>query len=507
MKYTNPIISGMNPDPSICRAGNDFYLVTSSFEYYPVIPIYKSQNLVNWEQIGYCLTRDSQLKLNGCKASGGIYAPTIRYEKGIFFVTATNVSDRGNFIVHTENPQGEWSDPVFVDQEGIDPSIFLDEGKTYFLSTGTENGKNCICMCEINPFTGEKYTNTRVISYGCGGRFPEAPHIYRIWNKYYLLLAEGGTEYAHSVTIQRSEHPYGPYEEALGNPILTNRNDSDNDIQCTGHGDLVEDVSGRWWMVCLGVRVPKYKDEQIMLHHLGRETFLAPVCWKKDGWPSAGIDGRIYKEMEGDLPGPAPAARTDSFYADFHAPKLQMEFNYLRNPVFKNYQPDAGRGELTLHGTERTINEAASPTWIGIRQKAFQIVLNAKMRAETGADGMKAGVTAYYNHEYHYDLFLTRQAGQYKVQLAKHVHDIYMTAASIDVEEGGEIEFQIRADRKKYTFLFNTGISEQFIELGWGLTAGLSTAGTHSMSFTGVYLALFAENCTVSFSEFSMTRF
>ena len=197
--YKNPIISGYNPDPSICRVGEDYYIVNSSFEYFPGVPIYHSKNLVNWKMIGHCLTTENQLSLKKCRPSGGIYAPTLRWHNGTFFMTTTNVSGEGNFIVYSKELEKGWSDPVWIDQEGIDPSIlFDDDGKVYFTSTGLDKtGKACILTSEINPFTGEKLTESRIISYGCGGRYPEGPHLYKIKGKYYLMFAEGGIEYVH----------------------------------------------------------------------------------------------------------------------------------------------------------------------------------------------------------------------------------------------------------------------------------------------------------------------
>ena len=179
MKYRNPIISGYNPDPSICRVGEDYYIVNSSFEFYPGVPVYHSRNLVNWELEGYCLTEESQLDLHGCRPSGGIYAPTIRYHQGTFFMTTTNTSGKGNFIVHTTDMKKGWSKPAWVDQGGIDPSLlFDDDGTVYFASTSMDSeGKTGIFLCQVNPFTGERLTESVVISRGCGGRYAEGPHL------------------------------------------------------------------------------------------------------------------------------------------------------------------------------------------------------------------------------------------------------------------------------------------------------------------------------------------
>ena len=195
--YHNPIISGYNPDPSICRVGDDYYIVNSSFEYFPGVPVYHSKNLVNWELLGHCLTTEQQLPLEKCRVSGGIFAPTLRYHDGWFFMTTTNVSSGGNFIIHSREPDKGWSAPVWVDQGGIDPSLlFDDDGKVYYTTAGAdEKGRSCILISELDPFTGEKFTESRILSYGCGGRYPEGPHLYKINGKYYLMLAEGGTEY------------------------------------------------------------------------------------------------------------------------------------------------------------------------------------------------------------------------------------------------------------------------------------------------------------------------
>lgn len=249
--YTNPVIPGFYPDPSVCAVGDDFYLVNSSFEYFPGVPVFHSKDLINWTQIGYCLTRKSQLFLDKCVPSGGIFAPTIRYNNGMFYMITTDVS-KGNFIVHTQDPAGEWSEPVWLKQRGIDPSLYFEGDKCYL----TSNPDNTIYVSEINPLTGEQLTESRAIWGGTGGRYPEAPHIYKKDGWYYLLISEGGTEYGHKVTIARSRNIDGPYTSNPANPILThmNVNAQQNPIQGTGHADLVQAKDGSWWMVFLAFR-------------------------------------------------------------------------------------------------------------------------------------------------------------------------------------------------------------------------------------------------------------
>lgn len=211
--YENPIIKGFNPDPSVCRAGDDYYLVTSSFQYFPGVPLYHSKDLVNWEQIGHVLSRESQLPLKEARSWNGIYAPTIRYNNGKFYMITTNVTSNGNFIVTATDPRGAWSEPILLDIPGIDPSLFWDDdGRCYYC--GAADG---ITFCEINPDTGEKLSTPKTIWYGTGGRYPEAPHIYKKDGWYYLMIAEGGTEFAHGVTIARSrkgKHPLSQFRDS-----------------------------------------------------------------------------------------------------------------------------------------------------------------------------------------------------------------------------------------------------------------------------------------------------
>lgn len=515
-QYHNPIISGYNPDPSICRVGEDYYIVNSSFEYFPGVPVYHSRNLVNWEAVGHCLTRASQLPLEKVKPSGGIYAPTLRYHDGWFFMTTTNVSTGGNFIVHSKEVTGGWSEPAWVDQGGIDPSLlFDDDGKVYFTSTGMDGDRQCIMICELDPFTGEKHTESRVLSYGCGGKCPEGPHLYKIQGKYYLMLAEGGTEYGHMETMQRADHPYGPYEACPHNPILSHKDDMRRTIHCTGHADLLEDANGNWWMVCLATRSCSAGEHPVMLHNLGRETFLSPVIWTQDGWPVVGEGGRIDLVMEGPLPGEAQPVCRD-FVDLFDGEEVPKQYNYLRNPEMENYRRLPQQKRLRLTGTKITLNEKDSPTWIGVRQKEFGTETTVRMYplfgqekeaegAEPEHGAARAGVTAYYNNDYHYDLYLTQENGKQYLCLAKHVHDIYAVTArqEIGVTEQEGIFLRIRTDRERYTFLYSED-GVEYRELGSGLAAGLCTEGTWTMTFTGTYLAMFAENMQAEFEEFAV---
>lgn len=498
-KYKNPVIRGFNPDPSLCRVGDDFYLVTSTFEFFPGVPIYHSRNLVDWELINHCLTRDSQLQLEDCRNSGGIFAPTIRYHDGVFFMTTTNVTGDGNFIVHTKDIYGEWSEPAWIEHKGIDPSLlFDDDGKVYFCGTHQEEDGQCIAVFEIDPFTGEQLSELKIATYGTGGKFPEAPHIYKRNGFYYLMLAEGGTEYGHMETIFRSTSPYGPYEPCPHNPILSHKDFMGSPIQATGHADLVEDSRGDWWLMCLAIRpLP-----QAMLHNLGRETFLAPVTWNEEGWPIVGDNGRISLTMEAALPAPPKAiGQAASFQDHFDGDNLGLDWNYVRNPRLHEYCLASEPGFLKLAGGSQTLNDY-HPTFVGVRQTEFDCNAETKMVGKFEQNGQRAGLTAFYNMDYHYEICLLNEDGTHYVALVKKVHDIEHVAEKRPIEYDGSIEFKIEAGTEDYVFYYNLG--DGWICLGSGKTAGLCTEGTMRMTFTGTYIGLFAERGEAFFDYFKM---
>ena len=504
MNYKNPIISGYNPDPSICCVGEDYYLVNSTFEFFPSVPVYHSKNLINWTLESYCLTSKEQVDLEHCGSSGGIYAPTLRYHDSVFFMTTTNVSSGGNFIVHTKDIKNGWSEPHWVDQGGIDPSLlFDDDGKVYFTSTGSDELGQGILLCEVNPYTGEKLTESVIISHGCGGSYPEGPHLYKINGKYYLMLAEGGTEYGHMETMQRADSPYGPYEACPHNPILSHKEDMRAEIHCTGHAELMQDHNNNWWLVCLGVRPAGIAPNRLLLHHLGRETFLAPVKWSEDGWPIVGDNGLISLEMDGPLPGEPPFAVDRNFLDDFSMEAFSLHYNYLRNPHTENYIRDTENKRLILKGTRVTLNDADSPTWIGIRQKDFDTETHVRVSLLEQHQNIRAGITALYNDSYHYEIYITHEANCCKVCLAKHIHDIFVVTESAQIPDTKNISLKIKSDGERYSFYYSLN-DKDYILLGTGLAVGLCSESTKTMTFTGTYLGMFAELGQAAFEDFEV---
>ena len=481
--YKNPIIPGFHPDPSVVAVGDDFYLVNSSFCYFPGVPIYHSKDLVNWEQIGHVLDRKSQLNLENCGVWGGIYAPTIRYDNGRFYMITTNVTNGGNFLVHTTDPAKGWSDPVWLKQEGIDPSLYFEDGKCYMVS----NPDNGIWLCEINPLTGEQLTESRRIWDGTGGRYPEAPHLYKKDGWYYLLIAEGGTEMGHSVTIARSRNINGPYIPNPSNPILTHFNvtGQSNPIQGTGHADLVQAPDGSWWLVCLAFR-PQNGDH----HLLGRETYLAPMRWDKDAWPVVNGNGTIALDM--NVPTlPLVPVREKAVRDKFDSKNLGYEWVWMRNPVMDNYK--YGNGQLIMKATSVTLdNQLESPSMLLRRQEHINFTATTSVSHKNASDGSEAGLTVFASEPSHYDLYLTRTSkGNEAIVLRYRLNEITHIEKTVELSgKSNNVELRVQGSPNVYTFYYSTNGGKSFEKLADINTRYLSTETAGG--FTGTLIGLYA---------------
>jgi len=479
MILKNPIIPGFYPDPSICydeKSGN-YYLVNSTFEYFPGVPIFKSRDLINWTQVGHCLSRESQLPLEKAKPSDGIYAPTIRVHNGRFYMVTTNIGTSSHIMVTADDPEGEWTEPIFITAEsedftvyGIDPSLFFDDdGKVYF--TYTDDG---IKQCEIDLTTGKCKHWKRLWS-GSGERFPEAPHLYKINGKYYLLIAEGGTSIGHRAAIARSDSPWGPFEPCPHNPILSNKS-TYFAIDGVGHGDLIEDTSGNWWIVFLG-----FRRANPYFHHLGRETLIAPVEWNEDGWPVVNKTGTIDCETTLDRKIILHEWSKSEVRDYFH--EKSLNWVHLRNPRMENYLLENG---LTTTGCELDLSSpTGSPTMMLCRQTAFDIRIAARFKADLVNPGDEVGLTIYYDYCHHYDFYLTRKTdGELYLVVRKTIGDLSAEVYCRPYDKN-EIELTIRADKDKYYFEHDN------VELATALTQYVSTEAT-LVSFTGVMHGVFA---------------
>lgn len=480
-KYQNPVVPGFYPDPSACRVGSDYYLVCSSFEYFPGVPIFHSKDLAHWTQIGHCLTRPEQLPLAGCRASGGIWAPTIRHHRGEFFMTTTNQEGKGNFIVRASNPAGPWSDPIWVEQPGIDPSLFFDDDGTVFYTTGYYGA----LQSTIDIDTGKLLREPVSVWKGTGGQHPEGPHLLRRGDWYYMLMAEGGTEYGHMVTMARSKSPWGPFESCARNPLLTHRS-YQSPIQMTGHADIVEAHDGSSWMVFLATRPNGYPP----CYHLGRETFLSPMRWLDDGFPAVGNDGRVALKMESSLLGPAPEPLP--VRDDFEGQALALSWNFLRGEDRSTWSLTERPGWLRLHGNAKTLDDVATPAWLGRRQQHFAVAMRARLQFAASTEGEEAGLVVRMNETHHYEVFVTRRAGEACVVLRRRIGSLVAETARHPLGSGAQsadVVLAITADRDTYTFAFGPDV-EHLQRLGTGETRYLSTEV--ASGFTGVYVALYA---------------
>ncbi|MCM1568948.1 MAG: glycoside hydrolase family 43 protein [Roseburia sp.] len=443
----NPIMPGFYPDPSLCAVGEDYYLVNSTFAYFPGLPVLHSRDLAHWEQIGNVLDRASQLPLERAGHSQGLFAPVIRYYDGTFYVICTNVSHGGNFVVTATNPAGPWSEPYYIEgADGIDPSLFFDEdGVCYYIGTHP-NPEGCrydgdwfIWIQELDIQTMKLVGEKKNVWNGAmrGVIWPEGPHLYHIGDYYYIMHAEGGTGPEHCVAVCRSRNIWGPYENYRKNPVLTHRHlGKAYPIQYVGHGDILQTPAGEWYMAMLAVRpLEGYTT-------MGRETFLARVTWE-DGWPvvNPGV-GMLTDELEINLDswqpdGPSPGGNRSY---DFTGMKeLGAEFLRLRNPGEDMYcLTEAG---LYLKLGEETLKEQASPSYIAIRQTSHNFTAKVKLQIKGLADNECAGIALMQNDAYH--LRVEANEKQTKTILCKKGEDILLGSSSAEGREALELAIRV----------------------------------------------------------------
>jgi alpha-N-arabinofuranosidase len=482
--YTNPVIPGFYPDPSICRVGRDYYVATSSFEYFPGVPILHSTDLVHFEPIGYALTRESQLPLAGAGSSRGIFAPTLRHHRGTFYLVTTNVTKGGNFYVTSRDPRGLWSEPMWLDDpEGIDPSIFFDDDGTVYYTREGDGERGGIYQTELDIATGRLLGPPKLVWSGTGGSWPEGPHLYKRNDHYYLLISEGGTGYEHMLTIARSHSPWGPFEPCPCNPILTHRTRRGHPIQATGHGDWVQTPEGHGFILFLGIRPPDGKH-----HHLGRETFLAKLAWTKEGWPVIGNDGTV--ELEMSAPGLPPRAPFEAppRRDDFDRDELSLCYNFVRNPSPGSFSLRERPGFLRLHGQRASLDDVGSPAFVGQRQQHFACRVGALCDFEPEREGVEAGLVVRANEDNHYDLVIALVDGRRSARLRQRVDGV-ATLGKPRPLPAGPVELRVHATPDHYEFAICSPGRDP-VTLGSAPTAPLSSESAHT--FTGAYIGMFA---------------
>ncbi|WP_299523197.1 glycoside hydrolase family 43 protein [Winogradskyella sp.] len=513
--FINPIIPGGYPDPSICKVGDTFYIVNSTFEYFPGLPIHKSKDLINWELIGYGLHRknqcDAQVNLMDVNSDGGIHAPTIRYNKGTFYIITTNVyyhedtntTDFVNFIITAKSPEGPWSEPhVLEGAPGIDPDIFFDDdGKVWYVGTHTpENpnydGEGEIWLQEIDinnwKLIGERHYLWRG---ACGGVWVEGPHMYKRDNRYYLMVAEGGTSFNHAVMIAVSDKITGPYISNARNPILSTRQLSyDNWVHSTGHADLIELDDGRWYIVALGIR-----GDQDRGSNMGRETHLLPVQWEREPfwwkevkyeWPVvAPKTGRVERKTAVPFEGTFQK-RNLSFSDNFDDSELNLEWNFRRVPLDNVFSLEERKGFLRLFSKPNVIKERGRASLMGFRQTESDFEYNAKMSFNPKTNNSEAGISLIQKDDNYFTLTVIKEDKVNYIQLKLAEPQKYpeIIAKETLPDFKGDITFKVTSEPQGYSFYFAMNGSEfKLLE---------KTKANHILSkkYTGAYLGFYASS-------------
>jgi xylan 1,4-beta-xylosidase len=486
VRFRNPVLPGMHPDPTVCRVGDDFYLACSSFEYFPGVPIFHSRDLVGWRPIGHALARRAQLDLAGVESSRGIYAPTLRHHDGTFYLVTTHV-DRGNFVVTAAQPVGPWSDPVWIDEEGIDPSLAFLDGRVYYTRNGPGSDADhpFVYQAELAVDAGQALLRTtpRVIWKGTGGIWPEAPHLYRRGAFYYLVTAEGGTSYGHSVVVARARRPFGPFEKSPHGPLLTHRDLPDHPIQATGHADLVELEDGSTWAVLLGIRAARGH------HHLGRETFLAPVEWDADGWPRMAPELGLVLDRP-DLP--REAQHGEPKRDDFDGSTLAPTWIFVRNPNRRDRSLRQRPGHLRLWGSPYALADVASPALVCRRQQHLDLTVETRLEFEPRHPNEQAGICVRANEGFHLALLVRRDRRRRVLELAETTAGRTRVVGATEPGRG-PLHLRIRATARTYTFF---GGSDALRRLGSVPARRLSAETIHATTgrhhFTGATIGLYA---------------
>ncbi|WP_338333925.1 glycoside hydrolase family 43 protein [Xanthomonas citri pv. bilvae] len=440
--YRNPVLAGFYPDPSITRVGERYYLVNSTFTYFPAIPVLESTDLVHWTQIGNVVDRREQLDYDGLRMSRGMYAASIRHHDGRFYVVGTSVDSGGNFIASANDPAGPWSALTWLPSiDGIDPSLFFDtDGSAYLLNNGPRkvllNGGVDLASKPI---------------------WIEGPHLYQRDGWYYLSCAEGGTGPQHSQVVLRSRTVWGPYAPAPNNPILTQRDlpaERAHPISNAGHVDLVDTPDGQWWAVFLASR--PYRGDR---YNTGRETFLLPVQWR-DGWPSilpAGQPIPYIAKAPAGMKAPAtqaPLSGNFVWHDDFDHTTLQREWLTVRVPKHDVADLRTRAGWLTLHADAHGLDGTGTPAFLARRQQHMRFTASTALEVPTQA-GISAGLAAFQNSTAWYALGIRRDGDAVQVFLDKRDGAATTTLAQARIPATAQLRLQISGDGGAYSFAFD----------------------------------------------------
>ncbi|WP_394805624.1 glycoside hydrolase family 43 protein [Hymenobacter tibetensis] len=471
IELVNPIMTGFYPDPSIIRVGTDYYLVNSTFSYFPGIPVMHSKDLKNWKQIGNVISRPSQMNFMGDRMTRGLFAPAIEYHNGTYYVTCTLIDHKGNFVVTAKNPAGPWSDPTFLPEvRGIDPSLYFEGDRAYVIynsdppGTPLYDGHRSIKMIELNPQTLKTVGEAKIVVNGGVdlSKKPvwiEGPHLMKRNDWYYLYAAEGGTSVNHTEVVFRSKAPLGPFVPYEKNPILSQRElpkDRKDPITSAGHAQFVEGPDGKTYAIFLAVR--PYEGN---FYNTGRETFIVPVEWK-DEWPVMvpGPNGVQYSYKanfpEVKQPGARPQSGNFNYTLTFEK-QLDPALLFLRTVDSTNFSLSKAKG-LTLKLKPETVAETGNPAFVGKRQQHMYCTTETELTFAPKSANEKAGLTIFQDEKHFYYLCKSVDNGKPMLQLFKSTADAKqpeLLAQAPLKSATASVQLRIQAQGDAYTFGFS----------------------------------------------------
>ena len=505
-QFYNPILPGWYSDPSVCTNGEDYFLVTSTFSYFPGVPIFHSKDLVNWKQIGHVLERTSQLKLNGQKVSEGIFAPAISYNKHnqTYYMVTTNIGG-GNFFVKTKDPFGSWSDPIWLPEvKGIDPSFFFDEdGKAYIINNDAPDGPvlydghRAIRIQEFDVTKDQTFGPRKMLVNGGVNLeekpvWIEGPHIYKIGGKYLLMAAEGGTSINHREVIFQGNAPMGEFTPSDNNPILTQRHLDPgrmNPVTCAGHADLVQAKEGDWWAVFLACRPIDNAFE-----NLGRETFLLPVKWSNDSVPymTQGNDlVPLILKRDGITRSADATFGNFSKKDDFNSSTLGLEWMTLRGPASGLYSLTEKSGFLSLRCADVTSSERKEIAFISRRIQHHKFEVTTAMHFEPQQAHEAAGLLLLKDEGHQYFLSIRKSKNGRAASVEKITTDGVEVIRSVELPGTGmPVSLKVVSDGLHFSF-YSSVQADKWISVAENIDARyLSTA--NSFGFTGTNIGMYA---------------
>ncbi len=503
----NPILRGFNPDPSIVRVGDDYYIATSTFEWFPGVQIHHSKDLKNWKVIAQPLNRLSQLDMKGVPDSCGVWAPCLSYDNGTFYLVYSNVKsfdgvwkDTPNYLVTTTDIKGEWSDPIYLSSRGFDGSLFHDsDGKKYFLNMLLDHRNNKMFGgIELQEYDTQKKQLVGDVHYLHNGSYlgcTEGPHIFKKDDYYYLILAEGGTEYGHAVSIARSTSVFGPYDMHPNISIVSCSHCRPYRLQKAGHGDIVETEDGRWFVTFLVGRPLKERGRCI----LGRETAIEELFWDND-WPYLKSDSRLPRLEIPGLDQKEIKIEINDYRNDFDSESLSLDFQSLRIPRTDNwFSLTERKGHLRLKGKE-SLSSTHTQALIARRVQHFAIEASTSIEFEPVNIHEMAGLVFYYNTgHYHYLHVTSNYEGTQKLLRVITSDHFEMIEQKQQVDITGQLNVVLKGvlNHGELQFYYSIDQEQTFLPIGEVLDASILSDDyirerdeRYRPAFTGMFVGM-----------------